>query len=95
LPYRRGESVELTATEEVAAPVASDSEVERRVTTEEPSQEAEAGEELGEIEVFVDGQSVGRSPLVTREGYAEATLWDKARYAVGWPAERAWAWIWG
>ncbi len=95
LPYRWGESVELTATEEVAAPIASSSEVERRVTTEELPQEAEAGEELGEVEVFVDGQSIGRSALVTREGYAEATLWDKARYAVGWPAERAWAWIWG
>ena len=95
LPYRWGESVELSATEEVAAPIASSSEVERRVTTEELPQEAEAGEELGEIEVFVDGQSIGRSPLVTREGYAEATLWDKARYAVGWPAERVWTWIWG
>jgi serine-type D-Ala-D-Ala carboxypeptidase (penicillin-binding protein 5/6) len=95
LPYRWGESVELTATEEVAAPIASSSEVERRVTTEELPQEAEAGEELGEVEVFVDGQSIGRSALVTREGYAEATLWDKARYAVGWPAERVWTWIWG
>ena len=95
LPYRWGESVELTATEEVAAPVASSSEVERRVTTEELPPEAEPGQRLGEVEVFVDGQSVGRSPLVTWEGYAEATLWDKARYAVGWPAERAWAWIWG
>ena len=95
LPYRWGESVELTATEEVAAPVASSSEVERRVTTEELPPEAEPGQRLGEVEVFVDGQSVGRNPLVTREGYAEATLWDKARYVVGWPAERAWAWIWG
>ena len=95
LPYRWGESVELSATEEVAAPIASSSEVERRVTTEELPQEAEAGEELGEVEVFVDGQSIGRSALVAKEGYAEATLWDKARYAVGWPAARAWAWIWG
>ena len=89
LPYRWGESVELSATEEVAAPIASSSEVERRVTTEELPQEAEAGEELGEVEVFVDGQSIGRSALVAKEGYEEASLWDRALYSVRGIAERA------
>jgi D-alanyl-D-alanine carboxypeptidase (penicillin-binding protein 5/6) len=89
LPYRWGESVELTATEEVAAPIASSSEVERRVTTEELPQEAEAGEELGEVEVFVDGQSIGRSALVAKEGYEEASLWDRVLYSVRGIAERA------
>ena len=89
LPYRRGESVELTATEEVAAPVASNSEVERRVTTEELPPEAEPGQRLGEVEVFVDGQSIGRSALVAEEGYEEASLWDRAWYSVRGIAERA------
>ena len=51
--------MELTAAEQVAAPVASRSEVERRVTTEELPPEAEAGQKLGEVEVFVEGQSTG------------------------------------
>src|SRR5918997_3108712 len=82
LPYRWGGSVRLTATEEVAAPVASSSEVERRVRTEELPPEAEAGQELGEVEVFADGQRVGRSALVAQEGYEEASLWNRAWYSV-------------
>ncbi|MDQ3912653.1 MAG: D-alanyl-D-alanine carboxypeptidase [Actinomycetota bacterium] len=89
LPYRPGEFVELTATEEVAAPVAPSSEVERRVTTEELPPEAEAGQKLGELEVFVDGQSIGRSALVAQEGYEEASLWDKTWYSVQGIASRA------
>jgi serine-type D-Ala-D-Ala carboxypeptidase (penicillin-binding protein 5/6) len=89
LPYRWGESVKLTATEEVAAPVASSSEVERRVTTEELPPEAEPGQRLGEVEVFVDGQSIGRSALVAEEGYEEASLWDRALYSVQGIAVRA------
>jgi len=82
LPYRPGEFVELSATEEVAAPVTSNSEIEPRITIEELPPEAEAGQELGEVEVFVGGQSVGRSALVAQEGYEEASLWDRARYSV-------------
>ncbi len=89
LPYRRGESVKLTATEEVAAPVASSSEVERRVTTEELPPEAEAGQQLGEVEVFVDGQSIGRSTLVAQEGYEEASLWDRTWYSIQGIVDRA------
>ena len=91
LPYRRGESVELIAEEDVAAPVDARSEVERRVTTEELPPAAEAGQRLGEVEVLVDGQSAGRSPLVTQEGYEEASLWQKAWYAIG----SAFEWIIG
>jgi len=96
LPYRRGESVELAATEDVSAVVDDSSEVERRITTEEllpPS--TSAGEKLGEVEVLVDGQSVGSSPLVAQEGYEEASLWDTAWYAVEGLVERAWAWLLG
>jgi D-alanyl-D-alanine carboxypeptidase (penicillin-binding protein 5/6) len=95
LPYRRGEFVELAATEDVSAVVDDSSEVERRATTEELPPSASAGEELGEVEVLVDGQSVGSSPLVAREGYEEASLLDRAWYAVGGLAERAWTWLLG
>ena len=53
------------------------------------------GEELGEVEVLVDGQSVGSSPLVAQEGYEEASLWNRAWYAIEGLAERAWAWLLG
>ena len=90
LPYRPDETVELGAAEDVTSVVGADSEVERRVTTEEelpPS--AAAGEELGEIEVLVDGQRVGESPLVAQEGYEEASLWDRISYTAGDLLERA------
>ena len=90
LPYRRGESVELTAAQDVNASVDPNSEIERRVTTPEPPPSAEAGQELGEVEVLVDGESAGRSPLAAREGYEEASLWDMAWYGVG----SAWDWVW-
>ena len=95
LPYRRGEFVELAATEDVSAMVDDSSEVERRATTEELPPSASAGEELGEVEVLVDGQSVGSSPLVAQEGYEEASLWDRAWYAVEGLVERVWAWLLG
>jgi D-alanyl-D-alanine carboxypeptidase (penicillin-binding protein 5/6) len=95
LPHRRGESAELVATEDVSAVVNDSSKVERRVTTEELPPSASAGEELGEVEVLVDGQSVGSSPLVAQEGYEEASLWDRAWYVVEGLAERALAWLLG
>jgi len=57
--------------------------------TEELPPEAEPGQRLGEVEVFVDGQSIGRSALVAEEGYEEASLWDRALYSVRGIAERA------
>jgi D-alanyl-D-alanine carboxypeptidase (penicillin-binding protein 5/6) len=84
LPYRPQETVELAATQDVMGLVDADSDVERNVTTQEelpPS--ASAGEELGEVEVLVDGQRIGESPLVAQEGYEEASLWQKIRYTAG------------
>ena len=49
---------------------------------------AKADQELGTVEVLVNGQRIGGSPLVTKRGYNEASLWTKARYAVAWPAGR-------
>ncbi|MDP8948587.1 MAG: D-alanyl-D-alanine carboxypeptidase [Actinomycetota bacterium] len=93
LPYRRGESVALAAAEELAGPTGPGLEVERRITEGEPPLAARGGQELGTIEVLVDGQSVGSRPLVAEKGYEEASLWDKARYAVIWPAEKVWGWL--
>jgi D-alanyl-D-alanine carboxypeptidase (penicillin-binding protein 5/6) len=80
LPYRREELVGLVAAKDVPGLVGPGLEVERRTTTDEPPPEARAGEELGTIEVLVDGKSVGSAPLVTEKGYEEASLWQKIRY---------------
>ncbi len=82
VPYRRDESVELVAQEEVTALVDGSSDVERRVTVGEPPPSAEACEELGEVEVLVDGRSAGRSTLIAGEGYEEASLLRKALSSV-------------
>jgi serine-type D-Ala-D-Ala carboxypeptidase (penicillin-binding protein 5/6) len=90
LPYRSDETVELAAEDDVLGVVNAASDVERQVTTQDelpPS--ASAGEELGEVEVFVNGQRVGESPLVAQEGYEEASLWDKISYGAGWLVEKA------
>jgi D-alanyl-D-alanine carboxypeptidase (penicillin-binding protein 5/6) len=93
LPYHRGESVGLAAAKEGAGPTGPGLKVERKITEEELPLAARAGQELGTIEVLVDGQSVGSSPLITEKGYEEASLWDKARYAVEWPVEKVWDWL--
>jgi D-alanyl-D-alanine carboxypeptidase (penicillin-binding protein 5/6) len=93
LPYRRGESVGLAAAKEVAGPTGPSLKVERRIMEEKLPLSARAGQELGTIVVLVDGQSMGSSPLVAEKGYEEASLWDKARYAVVWPAEKVWGWL--
>ncbi|CAN5143995.1 serine-type D-Ala-D-Ala carboxypeptidase DacF [soil metagenome] len=89
-PYRPDESVELAATDEVLGLVNADSEVEREVTTrEELPSSADAGDELGEVEVSVDGESIGTSPLVAQEGYEEASIWRRIRYTAGDLLDRA------
>ena len=95
LPYRRGETVELAAAKDVAGPVDASSQVERRVTTKDLPPQAEAGQELGEVEVLVDGQSVGHSPLVAREGYEEASLWNKIWYSIQGLWDSAWSGVSG
>ena len=84
LPYRPNEAVQLAATGEVAGLVDADSDVERRVTIlEELPPSASAGDELGEVELLVNGRRIGESPLVAQEGYEEASLWQKTRSTVG------------
>src|SRR5215218_3450645 len=93
LPYRREESVGLAAAKEVAGPKGPGLKVERRITEKELPLAARVGQEFGTIEVVVDRQCVGNSTPVTEKGYEEASLWDKARYAVEWPAGKVWGWI--
>ncbi len=81
LPYRREESVQLVAQKAVSGLGGPGLEVERRVETrKEAPPSADAGQELGTVEVFVDGRSAGTSPLVAARGYEEAGLWQKIRY---------------
>ena len=80
LPFRREESVGLVAAKDVPGLVGPGLEAERRITAREAPPEAKAGQELGTVEVLVNGKSVGSSPLVTRRGFEEASLWQKIRY---------------
>ena len=93
LPFRREESVGLVAARDVPGPAGPGLEVERRVTASEAPPAAKAGQELGTVEVIVDGESVGNSPLVTKRGYEEASLWQKVRYWSSGLAMRVSGWI--
>jgi D-alanyl-D-alanine carboxypeptidase (penicillin-binding protein 5/6) len=88
LPYRQQESIGLVAAADVLGPAGPDLEVERRVRVGEAPMAAKADQELGTVDVLVNGQSIGSSPLIIKSGYNEASLWTKARYAVAWPARR-------
>jgi serine-type D-Ala-D-Ala carboxypeptidase (penicillin-binding protein 5/6) len=91
LPYNWGESVGLAAEKDVPGLAGPGLEAKRRITEKNPPPSARAGQELGRVEVLVDGQSVGSTPLVTERSYEGASLWDKAWYALMWPAEKVWA----
>ena len=95
LPFRREESVGLAAAEDVPALAGPGLVVERRTTTEEPPPEARSGEDLGTVEVLVDGKSVGSAPLVTEQGYEEASLWQKIQYWTSGAARSVSGWVSG
>lgn len=95
LPYRRGETVGLAAAEDVPGPSGPGLGLERRIVAGKAPAEVRAGQKLGTIEVFVDGQSMGTSPLVAERGYGKASPWQRARRAVAWPAERLWTAVGG
>jgi serine-type D-Ala-D-Ala carboxypeptidase (penicillin-binding protein 5/6) len=83
VPYRRGETVDLVAKENVNGLVDGDSKVEREARAfEDLPASAGPGTELGEVVVRVDGERVGVSPLVARKGYDEASLWERVWYTV-------------
>ena len=93
LPFRREESVGLVAAKDVPGLVGPGLEAERRVTAREAPPEAKAGQELGTVEVLVNGKSVGSSPLVTKKGYEEASLWQKIRYWTSGAVKSVSGWI--
>jgi serine-type D-Ala-D-Ala carboxypeptidase (penicillin-binding protein 5/6) len=93
LPFRREESVGLVAARDVPGPAGPGLEVERRVTAKEAPPAAKAGQDLGTVEVLVDGKSVGSSPLLTKRGYEEASLWQKIRYWTSGAAKSVSGWI--
>jgi serine-type D-Ala-D-Ala carboxypeptidase (penicillin-binding protein 5/6) len=93
LPFRREESVGLVAATDVPGPAGPGLEVERRVTAKEAPPAAKAGQELGTVEVLVDGKSVGSSPLLTKRGYEEASLWQKIKYWTSGAAKSVSGWI--
>jgi D-alanyl-D-alanine carboxypeptidase (penicillin-binding protein 5/6) len=81
VPYRRGETVDLVAKENVDGLVDGNSRVERGVRVfEDLPASAKPGTKLGEIVVRVDGVRAGESPLVARKGYEEASLWERVWY---------------
>ena len=93
LPYHRGEYVGLIAARDVPGLVGPGLDTERVVTTKEAPPAAKSGQELGTVEVLVNGKSVGSSPLIAKRGYKETSLWARARYAATWPADRLRAWF--
>jgi len=83
VPYRRGETVDLVAKENVDGLVDGNSRVECGVRVfEDLPASARPGTKRGEVVVRVDGERVGESPLVARNGYEEASLWERVWYTV-------------
>lgn len=82
VPFRREESIKLSSGEAVEALVGPGAGVERRVTTNKAPESAQAGDKIGEVEVLVDGRSVGSTPLVAEKGYEEASFFQKSWYRV-------------
>ncbi|MGF1471583.1 MAG: D-alanyl-D-alanine carboxypeptidase family protein [Rubrobacteraceae bacterium] len=82
VPFRPDESVNLVAAKEVVGPEGPGLEIEEEVTTREAPPAARAGQELGTVEVSVNGQRIGQSPLVANRGYEEASFWTKTWYRI-------------
>lgn len=83
VPYRRDENIDLVAAKSVRGLVDENPDVEWRVEVrEELPASVSPGTKLGEVIVSVDGERVGESALVARQGYEEASLWQKLWYTV-------------
>ncbi len=80
LPYRRDESRKLVAAKSAEELVGPGTEIERQVKTGEPPASAQKGDEIGTIDLSIDGRNVKSVPLVVREGYKEASFWDHVQY---------------
>jgi D-alanyl-D-alanine carboxypeptidase (penicillin-binding protein 5/6) len=83
VPYRRGEEIDLIARDAVPGLVDEDPEVEREVEmVEEMPGVVRPGDRLGRVIARVDGERVGETPLVARQGYEEASVGEKVWYTV-------------
>ena len=83
VPYRRGKSIDLVASSNVAGLVNASPDVERDVDlVEDPPPSARAGTRLGEVVVKVDGKKVGETRLLAKKGYEEASLGQRVWYTV-------------
>ena len=59
--------------------------MERNIRGGELPDSAQQGDEVGQVEVVVNGESVGSSALLAAEGYDEAPWWRKITGSVtGW-----------
>jgi len=83
LPYRRDESVKLVAAKNVTALAGPGLTVARQAKHKEAPPSAKKGQQLGTVEVSVEGRDAGSSPLVVQQGYKAASLWQKATYWAG------------
>jgi D-alanyl-D-alanine carboxypeptidase (penicillin-binding protein 5/6) len=84
VPFR-GRSIELTAADSISATVEDGAEVERRIRGGDLPPSASEGDEVGQVEVLVGGESIGSSALLASEGYEEASFWQKITGRVsGW-----------
>jgi D-alanyl-D-alanine carboxypeptidase (penicillin-binding protein 5/6) len=83
-PYQRDEVVDLVARGDVAGLTGASPDVEREVDlVDHPPLSAKAGTRLGRVVVKVDGEEVGRTPLLAKEGYQRPSLGQRLWYTVG------------
>jgi D-alanyl-D-alanine carboxypeptidase (penicillin-binding protein 5/6) len=83
LPYRRDETVKLVAAKNITALAGPGLTVARQATHKEAPPSAKKGQQLGTVEVSVEGRNAGSSPLVLQQGYEAASLWQKTTYWAG------------
>lgn len=83
VPYRPEEKIDLVAAESVQGLVDESPDVEQRVQVrKELPASVTPGTRLGTVVVSLDGERVGESALVARQGYEEASPWQKLWYTV-------------
>ena len=83
VPYRRDEKIDLVAEKSVGGLVDESPDIKRRVEVREKlPASARPGTRLGTVIASVDGKHVGESALVARQGYEEASVWQKLWYTV-------------
>lgn len=84
IPFR-GRTIELEAADTISGTVEEGANVERNIRGGDLPDSAQQGDEVGQVEVVVGGESVGTSALLAAEGYDEAPWWQKITGRVtGW-----------